>query len=442
MTLSTQVTWLQAHRRAWPRVAVAQWLAHMPPPWWVWWAPDGWGYVAWGAVDEVQAEGPARYEAVRAAVERTAWAWSADAADAPPQATPRWFGGFAFDPRPRPSRGWWRAFGHARFVLPRGLYVQSPTGQAWVVMLTQGEEEPAWPTPRAVASAHDNGVWPRLVAQREGLPWPQWRELMSRALTALRSGALSKVVLARTRELAWQTPPPWGLLWQRLSRAYPRTYRFLYRPGPEPVAFVGASPELLVRVQGEALETMALAGSIGRGRTPEEDAALAAALLASAKDRAEHAWVVQAVQEALAPLTEALEVPAEPQVRAYAHIQHLYTPIRGRLAAARVWEVVARLHPTPALGGYPRERALAFIAAHEPMPRGWYAAPVGWVTPQGDGEFAGAIRSAVVRGSRALLYAGAGIVADSDPRREWEEIDLKFGAMQRVLVDEAILPPN
>ncbi|NPA31633.1 MAG: isochorismate synthase [Chloroflexi bacterium] len=425
----------RAHRRPWPVWPVSRWLAQVHPPVWVWWTPAGWGYVAWGAAQQVHAEGAARYARVRAAVEAGGWTWAADAVEAPPEAEPRWFGGFAFDPRPRPSQGWWTAFGHARFFLPRYLYAQSPTGRAWLTVLTRADEVPRWPSQTATARSRPR-PWPARLADEEGMTRAQWRALVRDALEHLRRGALHKVVLARTQRLRWHAPPPWEAVWTRLDRAYPRTYRFLYRPGADLTAFVGASPELLVRVRGRSLETMALAGSIARGRDPAEDAALAAALLASAKDRHEHAWVVQAIREALAPLTETLEVPPEPQVRQYANIQHLYTPIRGLLRRPGVWEAVERLHPTPALGGYPRAAALAFIAAHEPVPRGWYAAPLGWVTPNGDGEFVGAIRCAVLRANAALLYAGAGIVADSDPEREWEEIDLKFRAMRRVLGEE------
>ena len=426
-----QQVWL-GHRRIWPVWSVRRWLAVARPPLWVWWTPSGWGYVAWGAAQQIVAQGPDRYARVRVAVEASGWAWAPDADDAPPEAAPRWFGGWAFDLEPRPSGGWWTAFGHARFFLPRYFYAQSPEGRAWLTVLTRPDEQPHWPA--AETRPHtEPSPWPPLLADYEGMSRAQWRALMDAALTALRDGVLHKVVLARTRGLRWATPPPWDAIWERLNRAYPRTYRFLYQPGPTRTAFVGASPELLVRTRGRFLETMALAGSIGRGHTSAEDAALAAALLASAKDRSEHAWVVQAIREALEPLTEKLIVPSTPRVRAYSHIQHLYTPIQGVLRQPGVWDAVAQLHPTPALGGYPRDAALAFIAAHEPVPRGWYAAPLGWATPQGDGEFVGAIRCAVLRDAEALLYAGAGIVADSDADREWEEIDLKFQAMQRVL---------
>ncbi len=422
----------QAYRRSVTPRPLTHWLALAQPPLWLWWTPTGWGYVAWGAAYQVIAQGPQRYVQVRAAVQSIAWKWATESDEGPDESAPRWFGGFAFAPHETSARGWWSAFGQARFFLPRWLYVQSPTGQAWLTVLTASAERPPWPSLQRIAPGRQRPM-PRLLRVEEGLSRQAWHDLMERALRALREGRLSKVVLARTRRLRWENEPAWDAIWQRLNRAYPHTYRFFYQPGPANIAFLGASPELLARVQGERLETMALAGSIGRGRTPAEDAALAARLLTSEKDRTEHAWVVQAIREALASLTADLEIPAHPQVRTYANIQHLYTPITGRLRQARIWEVLQHLHPTPALGGYPRAAALDFIAQHEPVPRGWYAAPLGWVSARGDGEFAGAIRCALLREKEALLYAGAGIVADSNPEREWEEINLKFQAMQQVL---------
>ncbi|MDW8214428.1 MAG: isochorismate synthase, partial [Roseiflexaceae bacterium] len=175
--------------------------------------------------------------------------------------------------------------------------------------------------------------------------------------------------------------------------------------------------------------TMALAGSIRRGATPDEDEHLAAVLLDSAKDRHEHQIVVDEVRKRLAPLTSRLDVGATGVMR-LSNIQHLHTPISGLLRKpCGVLPVVATLHPTPALGGEPREAAMRLIAELEPAPRGWYAAPVGWIDRRLDGQFGVAIRSAVVQATRAWLYAGAGIVAGSDPQREWDETNLKFRPM-------------
>jgi menaquinone-specific isochorismate synthase len=172
---------------------------------------------------------------------------------------------------------------------------------------------------------------------------------------------------------------------------------------------------------------MGLAGSAPRGTTPAADDQLARELLDSAKDRHEHALVVEALQERLAPITQTLHVPDAPVVMRLNNIQHLYTPVQGRLQAPEgVLPIVEILHPTPALGGWPRDLALEFIQTYEETPRGWYAAPVGWIDHNLDGVFAVAIRSAVVQRSRAWLYAGAGIVSDSRPAPEWEETGWKF----------------
>ena len=196
-------------------------------------------------------------------------------------------------------------------------------------------------------------------------------------------------------------------------------------------AFVGASPERLVRKRGRVVDSEALAGSCAR---TGDDAAAAAALAASAKDRAEHAWVVAAIEAALAPRCRTLDVPSAPAVRTLRQILHLHTPITGELAqGAHVLELVAALHPTPAVGGTPTADAVAWIAAHEPTPRGWYASPVGWFDAAGDGEFAVAIRSGLLAGATATLFAGAGIVAASDPAAELAETELKLRALSDVL---------
>jgi isochorismate synthase len=203
--------------------------------------------------------------------------------------------------------------------------------------------------------------------------------------------------------------------------------------------FLGATPELLARVERGELFSVALAGSVGRGKTPAEAESLAAELLASTKDRHEHALVVGAIRHGLEPLTAQLDIPNVPGIRRLANIQHLETPIRGKLAAGcGALDVVAALHPTPALGGVPRQPALEFIAANEPTARGWYAAPIGWLDAEGNGTFAVAIRSALVDGDRALLYAGAGIVDGSDPAKEWQETELKFKPLMDALTGSRV----
>jgi menaquinone-specific isochorismate synthase len=217
---------------------------------------------------------------------------------------------------------------------------------------------------------------------------------------------------------------------QRLRRTYPECFRFLFQPTADDAAF-GAPPERLVSLSGREVRTEALAGSVDRGATPEEDAALAESLTDSEKIRHEQALVAEALREWLSPLGEV--TVGDRTVRKLTNIQHLETPIEATLAEdAHVLSVVEALHPTPAVGGLPRETALDFVRETEPFERGWYAAPVGWFDADGDGEFAVAIRSGVARGDDVRVFAGNGIVADSDPDDEWAEVQPKL----RPVLDE------
>ena len=172
------------------------------------------------------------------------------------------------------------------------------------------------------------------------------------------------------------------------------------------------------------------AGSARRGATEEEDRRLGEVLRADPKELHEHAVVVQALREGLEPLCSRLDIPEAPDLLCLPNVQHLHTPIEGLLNADRgVLELVERLHPTPAAGGLPRDAALPLIRQWEPFDRGWYAGPVGWVDGRGDGDFAVAIRSALIRRQEAFLYAGCGIVAGSDPEREYAESCLKLRPM-------------
>lgn len=167
---------------------------------------------------------------------------------------------------------------------------------------------------------------------------------------------------------------------------------------------------------------MALAGSMGRGASPEEDERLADELLGSAKDRTEHAIVASAIREMLAGVCSEIDVAAAPTLMTLPNVRHLATPISGRVFPGRtILDLVEQLHPTPGVGGYPRDAALALIRSEERLDRGWYAGPVGWMDARGDGEFAVGIRSALLSGLEATLFTGCGIVAASDPDREYDE---------------------
>ena len=193
--------------------------------------------------------------------------------------------------------------------------------------------------------------------------------------------------------------------------------------------FLGATPEWLIRKQGNQFQTEALAGS----RSSQEPNA-EAELLGSQKDLREHALVVEELVRAFEPLTNDLGTPSGPTIRRLRDILHLHTPVTGELSEpTHVLDLVERLHPTPAVGGAPRSSAHRWILQHETEERGWYASPVGWVDAAGDGEFVVALRSALLVGNMAHIFAGAGIVAESDAALEFRETELKLAAMTNAL---------
>lgn len=353
-------------------------------------------------------------------------------------ARPRLFGGFAFQDDFTPDNTW-SVFSPAHFILPHFQHARA----GGVAYLTVNALIPATDDPAEHLRGLREALMTRLAAValsplhlpgrlRLGYPlsYDAWRDMLAAAGAAIADGQLEKVVLSRICEATAEAAIDAVGTLPYLNERYADCYRFLFEPLPHH-AFFGATPELLIAKQGDHIETMALAGSAARGRSATEDEALADQLLHSAKDRHEHQLVVAAIRRQLAEPADELTVPAEPMVLRLRNIQHLLTPITGRLhsPATGILPLVRLLHPTPAMGGVPVVEALAFLRRAEPAPRGWYAAPIGWLDSRGDGVFAVAIRSAVTQHERAWLYAGAGIVADSVAEREWTETQLKFRPM-------------
>jgi isochorismate synthase len=265
----------------------------------------------------------------------------------------------------------------------------------------------------------------------EARPSPtDWRGLVGDARAAIASGAFVKVVLARTVVVRSARAIPVFDVVALLQARYPSCRVFGWQEGA--TAFVGASPELLVERHGRQLRVEPLAGSARRGADPRDDERIGDELLASVKDRMEHALVVDDVIERLGPLVTDISAPDGPVLHQFATVQHLATPISA-MSDARLLELAAALHPTPAVGGVPRPAATDFIAKVEGIDRGWYAGGIGWADDTGDGELALGLRSALIDGDRAILYAGNGIVAASEPEAELEETRLKLRPMLDLL---------
>ncbi|MGA3007175.1 MAG: isochorismate synthase [Opitutaceae bacterium] len=255
-----------------------------------------------------------------------------------------------------------------------------------------------------------------------------------RGLALIEAGPVQKIVLARAKDLVASRPLHPLRLLNGLRQRFSDCYAFSVANGCGQ-SFIGASPERLLRVNNGAMLTEALAGSARRGTTASDDAALAAALLHNDKDRREHRLVLDSIVRRLAPLGLELDFAEKPALRRLANVQHLHTPVQAALpVGVRLLDVLARLHPTPAVGGSPREQAVPPIREIEGFPRGLYAGALGWIDARGDGEFFAGLRAALINGERARLYAGAGIVAGSSPEKEWAETELKFGAIQEALL--------
>ncbi len=272
--------------------------------------------------------------------------------------------------------------------------------------------------PRHAEEIGGDGIYPRIVTA---------------ALAEIGRGDYRKVVLARARRLTTAEEfHPLGVL-NHLRQRFPSCYAFSIANG-RGQSFIGATPERLVRVAEGRMHTEALAGSAPRGESASEDAAHARALLHSEKDLREHRLVVESIARRVADLGLQLEHAAQPRVLGLANVQHLHLPISATLpAGVHILDLVGRLQPTPAVGGTPREPAVAAIARLEPFARGLYAGAHGWVDHRGGGEFFVGIRSALIDGRMATVYAGAGIVAGSSAEKEFAETELKFKALTEAL---------
>jgi menaquinone-specific isochorismate synthase len=364
------------------------------------WLHDGVGFVTTGVAARVDPAGAAEW---LAAVEHDD--------DIGLSATgPLAIGALPFEPG-RPGK----------LLVPRRIVGRDAAGQGWLTEIGPTVPE-ATPRPRSV---------PRTSTVCERMTRREWHDAVTAALRAIADGELEKVVLARRVDVEADAPFDARVVLARLRADQPDCYLYAVD------GMVGASPELLVRRHGSRVESRPMAGT-----AVDVDEASLRALRTSAKDAREHRPVVAAIVETLDPWCDRLEVASSPQVARFASVAHLVTPVVGDLHAPApdVVALARALHPTPAVGGAPRDAALAAIRRLEPCDRDRYAGPVGWVDARGDGEWVVALRGAVLDGSRAMLHAGAGIVAGSVPDDEWLETEAKLVPMKRALDPDATEP--
>ena len=443
----------------------------------VWSAPDETTVLGSGAAATIVATGSDRFESVRDAAESLFSTGDVHAGSE--VARPRLFGGFAFHAERADSKPW-KQFPNAQFIFPRvqitwstDTHTETDTADndshAWI---TVNAVDPG-ATPDAVEyrlsqeiervktleSTNNSRSPPGVTCRHRRTSRDAWNRGVTAAINRISADNLQKVVLAQALEVELEETPVLGDIITRLGEHYPSCYRFIIEPVPDtPVdqrihtdvnemttvgsedihntsqspAFFGATPERLVSVRGRTVETGALAGTTGRGETTAEDEWLAAELARDEKNVHEHELVAETIREQLSPYATAITSDSR-RVRKLATVQHLWTPITATLEEDKhALSLVEALHPTPAVGGLPPTTAAETIRETEPFDRGWYAAPVGWIDAAGYGTFVVALRSAVAHDDAATLFAGVGIVADSNPDSEWDEVQLKY----RPILDE------
>ncbi|MCB9745961.1 MAG: isochorismate synthase [Alphaproteobacteria bacterium] len=407
---------------------------------------DGRTLLAVGVAHELRVEGPQRFAAAEEAwrvldagrVERSA---SADEPIDP--GLPCLVGGFAFSAKGQRS-GPWGPFKDGSLWVPELLIHSGPRGCVAAISVLAPSEDLG-------QQLSERLRWLRgALAEADAAPAPaplgalpaagdaerqRWHREVQAARAEMAEGRLHKVVLARSEPLTTPAPvDPLATAWAlRLQQPSCTCWALRLESGE---AFVGATPEELVRLQGRHLRTVALAGTRRRGQG-EEDEALGEAMLASDKERHEQRLVLDAIRGALEPLSENLDIPDRPGVARFAKVQHLRSTIEAQLKpGVSLFRLLGRLHPTPAVGGLPRPEALRWLAAHEDLDRGWYAGPIGWVAPGDRGVFVVGLRSALIIEGRATAFAGCGLVEASEPEAEWEETLHKLDAVRDGLSGE------
>lgn len=351
------------------------------------------------------------------------------------------FGGFTFDPE-NTTVGEWDDFPESYFtVATYQLMIRNDKAYVSIHLITDGEN--ATPQFEELRKERDHLIHAAQVKEVKTYVKPQitsysephkeaYMQSIDAVTAKIKAQEADKVVIARSLALQFEEAVSSPQILSHVVNEQPESYLFGIERND--MLFFGASPERLVKVENGRAYSSCIAGSIKRGATSEEDQSLGTSLLQDNKNRGEHHYVVEMITETFEKNCITVKVPQQPKLLKIRDIQHLYTPVEGQLAeGATILQLVKDLHPTPALGGVPRQNSMSIIRESEPMNRGLYAAPIGWLDADGNGEFAVAIRSAALVGNQAYLYAGGGIVADSEAQSEYEETLVKFRPMLRAL---------
>jgi isochorismate synthase len=414
--------------------------------WFCWEQPDrGFALAGLGVAHEAASRGGARFGDVAEECLRTGGdAVLEEPRGLPAGAGPVWLGGFAFDPAGGTSSTW-SSLAPASLILPELSVCRSGERSTLTLnaIVAPGDDVEQLGAAMAsrLAGLRADAPLPMLDPHptahaeiRSARPPREFEAAVSAATARIGAGEMSKVVLAREVVVSAGAAHDPAALFGAMREQFPACFCFCC--GTPEAAFIGASPELLVRRSGASVSTVALAGSTRRSSDPAVDDHLGEQLLRSDKDRREQRIVSERIVRALRPHAVWVEAAAEPEIVKVANIQHLATPVIAQLAEPHsAIELAGMLHPTPAVGGEPWPKAARAIAELEGMDRGWYAGPVGWMDATEDGEFCVALRSALLRDREAHLFAGVGVVAGSDPAAELAETEVKLQALLPLLAE-------
>lgn len=347
------------------------------------------------------------------------------------------FGGMSFDPD-KPRTALWKKFKPSHFIIPQLLLTKNAYGYYLTITLLLDKtdhEKNVQTTIDKIESllATEMIKLPERarILKKQEIAVDQWKKAVQKAKDKINHQEAQKIVLARELRLQLDRQVEISPILHHLLETQPTSYVFAIEMDGD--CFVGATPERLVKIEGKQVLSTCLAGTAPRGQTQEEDEHIKEALLQDRKNLEEHHQVVKMITNAMHRYCDEVQVAPNPIVYQLKNLQHLYTPVSGLLKSGySIFDIAKELHPTPALGGTPTNYALKFIREHELLDRGWYGAPIGWVDGNQNGELAVAIRSALIQYDQASLFAGCGIMGDSDIQTEYEETNIKFQPMLTV----------
>jgi menaquinone-specific isochorismate synthase len=355
-----------------------------------------------------------------------------------PATGPFLFGAFSFDQN-KSNSALWDQFGDHFFYVPKYVLTSGNEGTYLTtnVLLSPEDEidsvlQSFHQIDQLLKEMHYEKAEPNKLLKLEEIEPEAWKHQVAAAVEDIKHHLMDKVVLAREIRLTFQSSILSETVLERLIEEQETSYIFSLEVARD--CFIGATPERLVKKTGNEILSTCLAGSIGRGKSMEEDEELGKLLLHDHKNLIEHQYVVSMIKKVMESYCHEVDVPKEPVLLKTKHVQHLYTPVKAKCEDdLTIFQFVSKLHPTPALGGLPKEVAVKWIRENELLERGLYAGPIGWTDSYGNGEFAVAIRSGLIQGNHASLFAGCGIVADSSPEEEYKETSIKFKPMLHAL---------